>query len=245
MSEKQARKAIIAAFIVVALVAVWIVGKRSGARDAYEVASTQLSSADAQAMITQLQNSLRASEIKLSESDASLKSRTALVETLQRRLDEQMQLDSKDQRDLALYRRIENAAIERREIDLDSIVWSATQPGSVELTLVQWNGRGVLAGVLNLSVFYAPASEAVSGNQADETKQTDENLTGLMVDSAPVDFEFRFFQKITMRIPSGFVDSGTGNTADRVPNYLIVRITPTNRFVNPVEIRVPWTDISE
>lgn len=245
MSEKQARKAITAAFIVVALVAVWIAGKRSGARDAYEVASTQLSSADAQAMITQLQDSLRASDIKVSESDANLQSKTALVETLQRRLDEQMQLDTKDQRDLALYRRIENAGIEQREVDLDSIVWSATEPGSVELTLVQWNGRGVLAGALNVSAFYAPGSEAVAGNQTDETKQTGENITGLMVDSAPVDFEFRFFQKITMRIPSGFADSGSGMTTDPVPSYLIVRITPTNRFVNPVEIRVPWTDISE
>lgn len=229
--------------VVVAMLAVWIMGKRSGARDAYAIAASQLSSQDAQKMISQLQSSLRENEVKLQNVSTTLQSRNALAENLQRRLDELMRQNSSDQHDLALYRRIEDPDSERRAVDLESIVWSSSQPKTIELTLVQWNGRGFLKGTLNVSVFYK--SEQITETQSELSEQGGFENQGLLVDIAPVDFEFRFFQKIEMPIPSDFIDVDAEKFGDRVPNDIRVRINPANRLVSPVDITIPWNDITE
>ncbi len=217
----------------------WVLGERRGARQAMAIAATQMSSAEAQSIIEQLQTSLSEARFNLERVQQSAEIAAARAQATQRLLDEQMRDDIDNSRDLALYRRIESSD-NARELVVDSLVWSPSQPSVIELTLIQWQGRDRVVGQLQLSLNFKHTP--VDSGEIDSNTVDNEQLT---MDLEPVEFDLRFFQKINVQLPMEIGVAADGKITHKTPDSVLVSISPTDKRLRTRDTLISWSDIEQ
>lgn len=134
----------------------------------------------------------------------------------------------RDSADLELYRRIERSDAAPGSIAIDEVVLQNTQPLSVGLTLVQWRGREKVAGKVSVS-----ANQFSRGESAVLSKHS---LSADRDSFLPVDFQFRFFQKVSVPVP---IDP------DNPPDFIEIEVKTKNLGHHGLVKRVDWTELSE
>ena len=229
----------------------WLLGERHGAQQAMSVASSRMSSIEAQSEIDELHAALRAKQIELEAANNLGQINSSRLEALTNQLDAQMRQNLTDANDLELYRLIENSE-NARSIDIATLRRRSEQPLTIELTLVQWQGRDRISGEAQISLEYlrTPDSavntleEPVPAATLPETESTTEfEDTSLMVDLESVTFDFRFFQHLTLSFDSG--DDQAAGYQGATPEAVVVRVAPSDERLKPVEKRFLWIDIVE
>lgn len=241
---------------VVLILVSWLLGKRHGERQTMSAVSGQISTAEAQSIIDQLQVSLSEKEQEVSLLSQDIKAREARAQALLTQLDEQMRDNMSSASDLALYRKIENS--ERpRGLAVESVIWRASDPENLEVILIQWQGRNHVTGEVRVAFGYitgesdAVIADADSSSLAGETSLSDGQAAALVpndnlrVDIEAQAFDFRFFQKIKIPLPSPISDSETRNTDLPTPDYVDVQVMSADNGVETVNTQIPWKDISE
>lgn len=238
--DKLSHKALLALLIVALPAGAWFLGKRQGEREASALAASQFSSVEAQAMIDQLQTSLRNTELDLVETAEAVEVSMARTQTLRSMLEEQMRANATDAMDLDLYRQIE-ANQKPRAIEIESLSWNLSQPSILRLTLIQWMGRDRVAGKLVLSLEYVGDFSVDAVKNDEPTLKPDE----LTIDLDPVSFDFRFFQIFEISIPTDLDNAGSGKRQIQLPSSVNVRIIPAEDSVGVMEMRFPWSDVAQ
>ena len=261
MNQKPHNTLLVVLTCIVLFIGVWLLGKRQGARETLAAVSHQMSTAEAQSMIDQLQLSLRDREQEVVVLSQDVKAREARAQALLEQLDEQMRDNMSSASDLALYRKIETSEMPRG-VEVESIVWRASQPALLEVVMVQWQGRDRVTGEVLVSLGYYSAdkpdssiSDAESNGNSNtgevEAASLDANAAlsalsdNLIVDIEVQTFDFRFFQKLNISMPLPISQSETGNTHLPVPDYVEVVLTPSDSRVKTVKTQIPWKDIAE
>lgn len=258
MNFKTPNVILVVLIAAVLLASAWLLGKRHGARQALAIAEQKMSSVEAQAMIDQLQNSQRQTEQLLTEAELAAQVSLARSQTLQKQLDEQMRDNLSNSSDLALYRKIETSQ-NARAIDVESLEWSRSQPATLELTLVQWQGRDRVEGELQLSFIYSgdhtfansPNAHADSAEKVDPAATNADLLSdeaqggSLTVDLEPLNFDFRFFETFRFAMPSEIDPAQAGKTLIPLPDSVEVRITPVDNRIKALKKQIKWIDIAE
>lgn len=219
----------------------WILGKRYGVEQAMAIASSQLSSAEAQSIIEQLQKSLSEAKLGAEREQQSLEMVTARAQGLQSLLDEQLRDNVADSRDLALYRRIE-AGDGVREVVIESLVWDPAQPTAFELAVLQWQGRDRVIGQLQLSLNFEQVASAEIDNTNDAGEPVGSQLT---IDLDPIPFDFRFFQRFVVQLPTELVDVYAGKSAKQSPLSVTVKVTPADKRIRAPDTLFLWSDIEQ
>lgn len=241
---------------VVLILGSWLLGERHGEHQTLSAVSEQMSTAEAQLIIDQLQVSLSEKEQEVSVLLQDIKAREARAQALLTQLDEQMRENMSSASDLALYRKIENS--ERpRGLEVESVIWRASEPEKLEMILIQWKGTNRVTGEVRVALGYlAGESDAViadgdSRALAGETALSDgQAATSALNDNLRVDmeaqaFDFRFFQKIKIPMPSTISASETGNPDLPTPEYVEVQVMSADNGVKTLNRKIPWKDISE
>jgi len=233
MNGKGVNRVFLVLIFVVMLAGAWTLGQRHGAREAFETAAERLDGDEALITISQLEVSLRQAEQQLLEAVSKTEAAVARTRELRDQLDEQMRKSESDTVDLALYRKIETSE-KPASIDIDSLVWSASQPLKLELTLIQWQGRKRVKGELAVTLTYKGTTDGQS--LSEEVK----------VDLEPVNFDFRFFQTFTMPMLSlNPVDAAPENKLFLAPEYVDVRVIPADERLGTLNTRFLWADVAQ
>ena len=238
----------------------WLLGQRYGATQAMEVAAGYMSSTEAQSIIDDLQIALSAKEVELDTLNGLAQVNSARAGALTDQLDAQMRQNLVDAHDLALYRKIENTETSR-SIDIETIKWDSGKPSSLEMTLVQWQGRERVDGEVQVALEYdrvvdsEPVKEVSVDAVADASDETD--ATGdadttnvfdnalIQMDLEPIPFAFRFFQTLAVKLPSDFDGAELQTGQFVVPNAIDVRVIPSDNRMQAVEVRFLWNDVAE
>ncbi len=226
--------------IIVALMLIgsWVLGERRGARQATAIAATGLSSAEAQSIIEQLQTSLFDSQSELEGARLSLETALVRAQVTERQLDEQLRKGIADSRDLILYRRIETSDASRG-VEVDSVEWRTTEPSTLKLVLLQWQGRDRVSGQLQISLNFEQAGATDIGPNSGFDSST------VTVDLESVTFDFRFFQRFNVRLPSEIGELSAGNSINQTPYSVVFTITPSDGPTKASETVILWTDIEQ
>ncbi|MFK7993734.1 MAG: hypothetical protein AB8B87_06335 [Granulosicoccus sp.] len=233
MTDKFFNRVIFTLILAVLLTGAWVLGKRHGAREAYELASRELSSVEAQGIIEQLQVSLRQTEQDLADKVSALEADAARTQALRDLLDEQMRQKASDDIDLALYRKIETSQKDPA-VEVESLDWDASQPDILNLTLVQWQGRNRVRGEVAVTLGWS------------ESKENEAKTSEVTVDLPPMSFDFRFFQTFMVPMAPNVESSvSTGKSSIPDPQYVDVRIAPADERLRGIEIRFSWSDVAE
>ena len=266
MKQKTPNTILVVLTCIVLLTGVWLLGKRQGAREALADVSVQMSSAEAQSMIDQLQLSLRDKEQEVVVLSQDVQAREARAQALLEQLDKQMRDNTTSASDLALYRKIETT--ERpRSIEVESIIWRASENSTLEVVMIQWQGRNRVSGELRVSLGYlankaqAGLSDVASNSDGNEKAESNQAAVGttstdagaarttlsdnLRVDIEAQTFDFRFFQKLKVPMPLPISNLETGNSHLPVPDYVEVVLTPSDTRVKSVKTQIPWKEIAE
>ena len=260
MKHKTLNALLIVLTSIVLIIGSWLLGKREGARQTLATVSEQLSTAEAQSMIDQLQVSLSEKEQAVYVLSQDLKAREARAQALLRQLDEQMRDNISNASELALYHKIETSE-NPRGIEVESIMWRASQPATLEVTIIQWQGRNRVSGELSVVLGYSTieSDSMTAGESGGEEGSLVGTETGfsdgdaaltdlsnnLKIDIEAQPFDFRFFQKIRVSLPSAIGYSEAGNVHLAAPDYVQVQLTPSDNRVKAVKTQIPWKDISE
>lgn len=251
MAHKRVDLLLIIMIVGVLLAVSWLLGERHGAQQAMSVASSRMSSIEAQSEISELNAALRAKQIELEAANNRGRINASRLETLTNQLDAQMRQNLTDANDLELYRQIENSE-NARSIDIATLRRRSEQPLTIEMTLVQWQGRDRISGEAHISLEYLRTPDsavkaleqpapAATLPEAEPTMGLED--TYLMVDLESVTFDFRFFQHLTLSVDSG--DDQAADYQGTAPQAVVVRVAPTDERLKPVEKRFLWIDIVE
>lgn len=245
VTDKLLNRTLLVLIVAAALSCAWLLGQREGARSAFELASSQQSSEEAQMAIKQLQASLSDAELSLAESIGIVESTAARTLRLQRLLEEQMRINESATADLALYRKLE-ISDKPRAIEVESLKQDSTRTSALELTLIQWQGRARVEGQAEVSITYGTVASSVNPESSDSHSNPGDLSGNLKVDLEPVNFDFRFFETLTFSmLPMELISSGAGNDQISVPQYVDVRINLADERLKTVDTRFKWADVAQ
>lgn len=209
----------------------WLLGRHQGTQQALETAISQASDSislrDSERILF-LEQELARNANTLNASTRAIEAAEARSVVLEDALDESLKLSVDDAAELALYRRIATST-EPHTLAVEGVLWDESVPASIDLTLIQWRGRERVQGQVQISLGFAQ-SQSQSQNESGAAEQQ-----SVLVEAIPpVEFDFRFFQKLTVPVDVAL---------DAKPDFIEIRVKPGKSRLRALVKRIEWPDL--